>query len=141
MQMDSLVDFGIGTDRITGKIWLNDTNSTYTCLSYIKTTNGSVVQTNPSYSKSTESTIALTQKEIEDREFFVTQQGIANVYWTNNNLVIDGRQYVFGVECSGNGQHLISEKLLTVVPILLGILFIIAIAMLVGYIYKRGKYG
>jgi hypothetical protein len=155
--------FGIGglaSDKAFGKIWLNDTNNTYVCLTYVKTDTGQIVQTNPPYTKRTDATVALTQKEIEDREFFVTQQGLANVYWTNHNLVIDGRQYIFGVECSGNGERLISEQLSTVgykavnEPItrwfwvrenilgitlfLLGTIIIIAIVL---FMYNRWKYG
>ncbi|MCJ7768170.1 hypothetical protein MUP79_07245 [Candidatus Bathyarchaeota archaeon] len=102
---------GLASDKVYGKIWLNDTNSTYYCVSYVKSTDGELVQTNPPYTKRTTSTISITPKEIEDREFFITQQGLANIYWTDHNLVVDGRQYIFGVECSGHNNRLISEQL------------------------------
>jgi len=102
---------GLASDKVAGKIWLNDTNNTYYCLSYVKTTEGKLMQTNPPYTKRTQGLFQLIGKEIEDREFFVTQNGLANVYWTDNNLVIDGRDYIFGVECSGGGNKLNSERL------------------------------
>jgi hypothetical protein len=165
LDLDAELGFGFGigglaSDKAYGKIWLNDTNNTYTCVSYVKTTEGQIIQTNPPYTKRTVSTISLIPKEIEDREFFIPQQGLANVYWTDNNLVIDGRQYVFGVECVGNDQRLRSEIISTVgykslnspitryfwvgnniVPLIIGILFVIAIALFIGYVYRRAKYG
>lgn len=117
LELDTETAFGFGiggltSDKVHGKIWVNNTNLTYYCLSYIKTMNGTLVQTNPPYTQRvTGGLLQLTAKEIEDREFFVTSNGLANVYWTDSGLVIDGRQYVFGVECSANNQLLKSEVL------------------------------
>lgn len=115
IELDAQVYFGLGlgglaSDKVFGKIWLNDTNNTYKCLTYVKDEDGILIQVNPPYTKRTTGTITLWGKEIEDREFFSTQNGLANVYWTDDNLVIDGREYVFGVECAGNGVRLRSEK-------------------------------
>lgn len=159
IDIDDAVYFGLGigglnSDKVYGKIYLNSTNSSY-CISYIKTTDMNLVQTNPPYIKRNTATIQIVNKEIEDREFFVTQQGLANVYWTDSDIVIDGRQYIFGVECSGNGNHLVSEKLVNVfyapvnapitrfvwvqeniMPLILGIIIIFAIAMTAFWIWR-----
>lgn len=106
--------FGIGglhSDKVNGKIWINDTNTTYYCVSYVETPDRNLLQTNPSYTKRTDNTLSIIPKEIEDREFFVTENGLSNVYWTDYNLIIDGRQYIFGVECAGDGNNLKSEVL------------------------------
>ncbi len=147
---------GLASDKTHGKIWINDTNNTYYCVSYVKTFEGNLVQTNPPYTKRTESTISFIPKEIEDREFFTTYNGLANVYWTDNNLVIDGRQYVFGVECAGNSQNLKSEILATVgydpvnapitrwfwfkentVPIILGLLLLFIVTIVVAIFIRE----
>jgi len=115
VDLEVFFGFGIGglaSDKVNGKIWINDTNTTYYCLSYVETINREVVQINPPYTQRVPGGLfQLIPKEIENREFFITQNGLANVYWTNNNLVIDGRQYIFGVECSANNQLLKSEQL------------------------------
>lgn len=111
--------FGIGglkSDKIYGKYYLNGTNpnSTYKCVSYVETLMNEVVQTNPPYTKRSDG-ITIWQKEIEDREFFTSEYGLGTVYWTNHNLVIDGREYIFGIECaSENGDLLMSELNATV---------------------------
>lgn len=103
---------GINSDKVTGKIWINDTNTTYYCLSYVKTTLGQLLQTNPAYTERVEGgLLQLTPKEVESREFFVTKNGLSSVYWTDNNLIKDERDYIWGVECSGNNQLLKSELL------------------------------
>jgi hypothetical protein len=151
--LEALFGFGIGglkSDKVSGKIYINDSNTTYYCISYVKTAQGDIVQTNPPYTKRTESTISLIPKEIEDREFFVTKNGLANVYWTDHNLIKDMRDYIFGVECASDSERLISEVVMSAgykninEPItrwfwvkenLVGIIagfFIILIAILVG---------
>lgn len=164
LQLDQEVYFGFGfgglaSDKVFGKIWINGTNETFNCVSYIKTYDTTeLLQSNPRYTKRTDSSITLLSKEIEDREFFVTQNGLANIYWTNHNLVMDGRSYIFGVECSGNPGHLVSEKVATVnykpvnapitrfvwatenaMPIFLGFLIIVIIVFVGGFIWYLGK--
>ena len=118
LELEMYFGFGIGgiaSDKVFGKIFINDTNNTYECITYVtRLDNGQIVQTNPPYTKRTTSTIAFVPKEIEDREFFTTRNGLSNVYWTDNNLIVDGRQYKFSVECSGGGNHLKAEKFATV---------------------------
>lgn len=164
LELDTEVFFGFGfgglsSDKVYGKIFINDTNNTYTCLTYVTTTDtGQVLQTNPPYTKRTTSTISLIPKEIEDREFFVTQSGLASVYWTSNNLVIDGREYKFGVECAGNGNHLKSETVSSVeyeplnspitrmfwvneniMPLILGLIIIIVLVFVASMLYYAFK--
>lgn len=105
---------GLNSDKASGKIWINNTNTSYYCLSYVETYSGNLVQTNPPYTKRVVGLLQIFGKEYEDREYFITHNGLANVYWTSDKLVIDGRQYIFGVECAGNGQNLKSEMLATV---------------------------
>lgn len=112
-------DFGIGglkSDKVYGKYYLNGTNhnATYKCISFVETETNFVVQTNPPYTKRSEG-IGLLQREIEDREYFTSQNAIGAVYWTSDGLVIDGRNYIFGIDCSGNdGNRLISEVVASV---------------------------
>jgi hypothetical protein len=157
IDLDSIVYYGYGNDKVSGHIWLNDTVSNYSCITYVKTITGGLIQTNPAH---TQFTTGVLNREIEDREFFIPNYGIASVYWTKENLIIDGRQYIFGVECAGGGSKKTSEAIVTVlyenvnapvtryfwvgeniVPLIIGLIFIIAIAILIGYLYKKVKYG
>ena len=103
-------------DKVYGSILLNDSSQTYACQSYIKSIDGDLLQTNPQYEQKELSLISLSNTEYEDREFFVTDNGLAVVYWTKDNLIIDGKQHIFGVECSGNEtkEKLTSEKYVSV---------------------------
>ena len=161
LDLELLFGFGFGglaSDKVSGKIFINNTNESYYCLSYVESFDRNLVQTNPPYTKRVVGLLQLMGKEIEDREYFVTQNGLANIYWTNNNLVVDGRQYIFGVQCAGEGNSLKSEVLAQVgykpinAPItrwfwftdnILGImlfLFIILIVVLgIGFYWKRFK--
>jgi len=163
LDLELFFGFGIGglkSDKVDGKIFINQTNVTYYCLSYVKTSTGQVIQTNPPYTKRSLSTITLIAKEIEDREFFVTRNGLANVYWTSDDLVFDGRSYVFGVECSGGGNRLISEQVSDVyyepvnspitrwfwakeniMPIVLFVLLGIIIVLAVAWVIKKVRFG
>lgn len=111
---DSEVYFGLTDDKVYWKFNLNDTNNSYKCISYVKTTSGNLLQVNPQYTAKSNTLIQFSNAEYESREAFVTQNGIGNVYFTKENLVIDGRLYVFGVECSGNSQTIKSERLVSV---------------------------
>lgn len=152
---------GFNKDKLSAKIFINDTNITYNCVTFMETTGEMLLQTNPVYTKRTTSTISLFNKEVEDREFFTTQNGLANVYWTDENLVIDGRVYIAGVECVGeDGTHLLSEKLVNVyyepvnapitrwfwirdnfVPIFLGFILLIIIILIVSWAIAKVRRG
>jgi hypothetical protein len=111
LDVDSTVYYGLTGDKIFGKIWLNDTANNYSCISYVKTAEGATIQTNPTYSQFTNGVL---NRQQEDRQFFFPSNGIASVYWTKENIVVDGRTYVFGVECAGNGQKKAAEHAVTV---------------------------
>jgi len=105
-------------DKVYATIWLNDTTQVFTCQSYVKTLDGygvkdkRVIQINPIYEAKEKSFLTLDTRNYEDREFFTTNKGQATVYYTKENIVVDGRPYLFGVECVGNesGERLISEQ-------------------------------
>ena len=108
---DSEVYFGLIPDRVYWKIYINQSNKTYRCLSYIKTHQQNMLQSNPQYTAQSDTLIRFRQSEYEDREYFTVEKGIGNIYFTKENLVVDGREYIFGVECSdGQGERLISER-------------------------------
>lgn len=155
---DANAFYGFTNTKVYWKINLNST-ANYTCLTYVKTLDGNLVQTNPVYTQRSDALLQIGA-EYEDRQYFPTYNGIANVYFTKENIVVDGRDYIFGVECSSGATTLISERLITVgyrslnepvtryfwlgnniVPIILGILFVIAIAIFIGFIIRKVKYG
>ena len=116
VQLDDTVYFGFdvgGYDKVYGKVYINGSEE-YSCVSYVKTTTGKLLQSNPVYELQTTSLINVLGKPSENREVFVTNNGLANVFWTKENLVVDGSEYVFGVECSSNSTHKISEKVVNV---------------------------
>jgi len=160
LEVDTLTQYGLNIfefkeNKVHGNIWLNDTNTTYSCISYVKTIQGDLVQTNPSYQAISSGLITFTQKEYDDREFFVTQNGLSNIYWTDHNIIVDGRDYLFGVECAGNGQVLRSEALVTVgykqvnepftraiwlrqnvIPLTVGMILLIIVIFTLYFIYR-----
>ncbi len=105
-------------DNVYATIWLNNTDDIFYCQSYVKTLDKfgikdkRVIQINPIFEEKTESLISLNSNTYEDREFFITNNGQATVYYTKENIIFDGRPYLFGVECVSNstGEKLISEK-------------------------------
>jgi len=117
LEMDNQALFGIDftnniNNRIYGKINLaNYSNNNFTCVSYVQDIDGNTIQINPIYDKNSQTLITLNNN-MEDRQVFTTYNGIANVYWTQQNLVKDSREYLFGVECSDGTQTLKSEKVL-----------------------------
>jgi len=108
---DENVYFALLGNKVFWKFDINDTNNSYKCQSYIKTTSGNLIQTNPIYTQKTDTLITLRSTEYEDREYFQTHNGLGQVYFTEDQVVKDGRAYIFGVECSGNSQTLRSERL------------------------------
>ena len=155
VETDDQADFGFGRDKVFGKAYLNGTTGNYSCISYVKTTDNQVIQTNPSYSKANN---ALLQSSYDDRQYFAADNGLVNVYWTNENLVIDGRQYVFGIDCAG-ATRLRGEKLVIVgyeslnapvtrlfwvnnniMGLVLGAIFLCVIVFIIGLvIYRRSR--
>lgn len=77
----------------------------FSCLSYIKK-NNQTIQTNPTKSSSL--------REKEDRTHFVTVNSQTIVYFTGENVKIDGiQEYIFGVKCSDGNNTLTSEYYVT----------------------------
>jgi len=157
---DSEIYFGLTPDKVYWKFNLNDTNNSYKCVSYVKTTSGNLLQVNPQHTSKTISIVQLSSGEYEDRKYFETNNGIGNVYFTKENLVIDGRLYLLGVECAGNGQTLKSERLVKVfyepvnapitrwfwlkeniVPMVFFMLLSIFAIFFFAWAVKRAKYG
>jgi hypothetical protein len=110
VKYDENADFGLGNDKIFWAINLNDSNNAYKCTSYVITEEGRLIQTNPVYTKQSDTLIKFRDTNYEDREFFNIENGIGNVYFTKENLIFDGRDYVFGAQCAGNNQTLKSER-------------------------------
>lgn len=117
LEMDNQALFGLDftnniKDRIYGKINLqNYSSNNFSCISYVKDIDGNIMQVNPVYDINSQTLITLNNN-IENRQVFTTNNGIANVYWTQEKLVKDMREYLFGVECSDGTQTLKSEKVL-----------------------------
>jgi hypothetical protein len=111
LELDHNLYFGFGNDKVFGKAWLNS-SANISCISYVKTNESEIIQTNPTYSRKTDS--AILPRDYEDREFFHAENGLLNVYWTKDNLVIDGREYIFGVQCADGTSRLTSEHTATV---------------------------
>lgn len=105
-------------DKVWAKIWLNNTSQNFSCISYVKTLDGlnlkskDTVQVNPDYKKKEKNIINIASNEYESQEFFLANHGISTIYFTKENLILDGRPYLFGVDCSGNTdkKEIISEK-------------------------------
>lgn len=116
LSMDDNLYFGYGEDKVFGLARINgSSNTSYHCISYVSTLEKKLIQTNPDYEQVTDSVFSLSGKKYEDREFFVAHNNLVNVYWTNENLVIDGRGYIFSVECSDEqGNQLLAEHIATV---------------------------
>ena len=156
--IDDVVYFGFdigGKDKVYGKVYINDTTE-YSCISYVKTPEGKLIQSNPVYEQKTSSMITISGSTYEDRAVFSTTNGLTNVYWTKENVVVDGTLYVFGVECSNGSEHKISEKAVNVffenvddpitrwfwfkdntVPIILGLLLVTIIVIFVGMFIRE----
>lgn len=162
LQLDSDVFFGFKLtkdNKVYGKIFINSTNETFECISYVETLLGDLIQTNPVYSPPTTSLISIFAKDIDNRETFQTKNGLANIYWSSENIVVDGRDYIFGVDCSGgHGSKLTSQRQVTVlyesvnspitrlfwfkeniIPVALGLIFLLIIILMLGYLYMRFK--
>lgn len=155
--LDENIYFGIGKDKAVGVIdILNYTNESFKCVTYVKTIDNNIIQTNPDYERPQTSLIQIIPKSYDDREYFTVQNSLSNVYWTNDNLVVDGRQYIFSVACSSNGNILVSEKVVNVnyksinapitrwfwakqnvIPLMLGFLIILILILIFGFYINR----
>ena len=89
---------------------VSDNQSTY-CMSYVKDPSHGVLQTNPNYITRTDSILSW-DNEYEDRTSFEAVGNMVSVYFTKDNLLFDGREYVFGVRCTNNGNFYDYEQLI-----------------------------
>jgi len=87
-------------------------NSSTHCMSYVKDPSSGVIQTNPNYITKTDSLISI-DNEYEDRTSFEAVGNMVSVYFTKDNLLFDGREYVFGVRCTSDGDYYTYEQLIT----------------------------
>ncbi len=87
-------------------------NETTNCMSYVRDVHTGVIQTNPNYYTQSESLISLNS-EVETRTSFEAVGNMVSVYFTKDNIMFDGREYVFGVRCTNNGDYYDYEMLIT----------------------------
>jgi len=109
---NTFTEYGFFADKVR---WLCyppvDFNTSTYCMSYVKDPSSGVLQTNPNYFTRADSILAY-DNEIEDRTSFEAVGNIVSVYFTKDNLIFDGREYVYGVRCTNNGQYYTYEQLI-----------------------------
>jgi hypothetical protein len=98
-------------DKCYMSINLN-TTSEYDCLTHVRTLENKLIQTNPPYTAKTDAIVHFRGSEYEDRQFFTTKNGIANVYFTKEDLIFDNREYLWTIECSNGTDTLITDVML-----------------------------
>jgi len=114
LDIDNNVFFGLKeNDYVYGKITTNNTDSNLSCISYAKTNDSKLIQTNPKY-LSKETSLLDFRSQKDTRQFFEIREGVGQVHWSKDNLVIDGRTYIFGVECSTDCGNDYTETNVTV---------------------------
>jgi len=111
-------------DRINWvcKIPSNMSNETFSCLTYAKfgintSINSSVLQVNPEKKVYSSPVVGFLSKRQETSDYFESDRGLVNVYFTNKNLV-PKTPFIFGCECSSGNQKLVTEH--QVVPVFEG---------------------
>lgn len=96
----SFAEFGFFEDKI---YWVCEPQmNTGSCLSYVLDSSVGVIQVNPQKKTKSNSFIAINS-DTEERTSFEIENGLVNVYFTNENMVFDNREYGFKVVCS-NGN-------------------------------------
>lgn len=98
--VNTYTQYGMIDDKSTWLCSLNGTNSTVNCITYVKDNESGIVQTNPTYTKKSDSILSFSKSEVDDRTSFVSQNNLLTVFFTKDNLVFDGRNYTYGVQCS-----------------------------------------
>jgi hypothetical protein len=84
------------------------------CIGLVRTENGDLIQTTPEYTAKVDTIITLGSSDYENREYFTAYNGVGQAYFTKENLIFDGRSYVFSIECSNGTNRLQSDHLLAV---------------------------
>jgi hypothetical protein len=97
--VNTYTQYGVTDDKSTWLCTLNGTNSSVNCISYVKDNLSGIVQTNPTYHKKSNALIGFSN-EVDDRTSFVSQNNLVSVFFTKDNLIFDGRNYTYGVQCS-----------------------------------------
>lgn len=98
--VNTYTQYGMGAnDKTTWLCYLNGTNTTMNCISYVKDNVSGVLQTNPTYHKKSNAIISLSN-DIDDRTSFLTENNLLTVFFTKDNIIFDGRNYTYGVQCS-----------------------------------------
>jgi len=154
-ETSSFEEFGITGDKVK---WLCEVNATEgNCFSYVKDLSLGIVQVNPSYQQKSNSVISLGNN-VEDRENFPIQNGLVTVEFTKDNIIFDGRRYIFGVKCASANDTFVFEDYASpkyegvtspttrffwtidnLFPIILGAIMLIIIVMFVIVIRDRFK--
>lgn len=100
---NTFAEFGYFDDKI---YWVCEPNlQSGNCMSYVMDSLSGVVQVNPQKDTKASSLISL-ESDTEERSSFEIENGLVNVYFTNENMVFDGRSYGFKVKCSdGNDTY------------------------------------
>lgn len=92
---------------------LNRTGN-WKCLGLVRTPSNDLIQTTPDYTAKANTLITFGSSDFEDRQYFEAQNGIGTAYFTQENLIIDGRAYMFTIQCSDGNTTLTSDHLLKV---------------------------
>lgn len=83
----------------------------FNCYSYIKA-DDKLIQVNPQKTEVSKSKLLLFSKREESREFFTSQNGVVNAYFTYDNLV-SYTTFVLGVKCVADSVSLTGETCIT----------------------------
>lgn len=159
VQYDVNPELDSPNDKIEWLVELDDSYKPYnfTCISYV-IKESEIIQTNPKYVKKTHNFINFLFPIVEEGTHFPTNNGLTNIYFTTENLKIDGIQnFTFGIQCTYETTTLTEERVvrpqyieLDVAPRLIwgmdnagyviGILFLaFLILTLTFWAWKKGK--
>lgn len=109
---NTYTEYGFLGDKVRWICYPPATNNISThCMSYVKDPSHGVLQTNPNYITRTDSIISI-DNEYEDRTSFEAVGNMVSVYFTKDNLLFDGREYIFGVRCTNDGDYYDYEQLI-----------------------------
>lgn len=109
---NTYTEFGFMGDKVRWICYPPKTaNITTYCMSYVKDPSHGVLQTNPNYITRTDSIVSW-DNEYEDRTSFEAVGNMVSVYFTKDNLIFDGREYVFGVRCTSDGNFYDYQQLM-----------------------------
>lgn len=95
---ENFTEHGVGDDK---SYWLCTLPESVDakCVAFVKDHISGVVQVNPQYEQRQGSRYFVPEK-VEDRKSFTASNGLVSVYFTKENLLFDGRDYLYSVRCS-----------------------------------------